>query len=503
MPLFVTTKAAATRHGVFGVEKVPPAIIRGAGFGVAALVEQQSWGPSQALTTPSGFGELLNMVAPPGMNRTNAGYLALIKKGFPTIKFVRVLGSTAVKAAAVINKTGPTALITITLKYEGTEGNSVIITIAAASDGDSNHFNITASVTGASGTYTETLHNYNVSGVGADSALTAADLQRLVLIGSVTKNSAGLPILGSTTCSSGTLGTIDATTYVGVAGTNDKGVAKLEGDKTIDHFFVGDPGNSLRAAVNAGLKAHADLMTDRVAYLNGNSALTAAAAQADVASYRSQRVVYCDPYCYITDDVDATKRLVTTAAFAASVASRLPPSTSIAWKSDVVQAMLGGIVELEAERGEATAANTAAGIATFIREDEGGFTIEAGVTTIAPTTPAKKNLTRTRTGIYIARSVTTSLRGYVDMPNLPVYQQDIVDAITSFLERMKKNGTKDDAVLLPHIRDYAIGDLAAENAQADLDAGDFSVPADIKTSSSMERIFLNANFGETVQISAQ
>ncbi len=499
MPLFVTTKASATRHGVYAVEKVPAALIRGTGFGVACLVEQQSWGPSQVLTTPGGFGELLNLIAPPGMNRTNAGYLALIKKGFPTIRFVRVLGPTAATASAVINKTGPTALVTVTLKYPGTEGNNVVVTSSAASDGDANHFNITATVTGASGTYSETVHNWNVSGVGADTVLSAADLARLVLIGSIAKNSAGVPILAATTCTGGTNGTITASEYVGTAGANDKGIAKLEGDKTIDHFFVGDPGNSLRAATNAGIKAHADLMTDRVGYINGNSAQTAAAAQTDVASYRSQRVVYCDPHVYITDDVDSTKRLVTSAAFAASVASRLPPSTSIAWKSDVVQDMLGGIVELEAERGEATAANTTAGIATFIREDTGGFTIEAGVTTIAPTTPAKKDLTRTRTGIYIARSVTTSLRGSVDMPNLPVYQQDIVDAIQSFLERLKKNGEKEDAVLVPHIRDYSIGDLAAENPQIEQDAGDFSVPADIKTSSSMERIFLNANYGPTVQ----
>lgn len=498
MPLFVTTKAAATRHGVYGVEKIPAALVRATGTGTAALIEQQSWGPSQSLFTGS-LGELLMTFAPPGMNRTNAGYLAMIKKGFPILKVVRVLGSSAVIASATINKTGPTALIVVTLKYAGTEGNNVVITTSAAQDGDANHFNITASVTGASGTYSETVNNWNVSGVGADSALTQAQKNQLRLIGTITKSSAGVPIIGSTTCSGGTNGTIDGTTYVGTAGTGDVGAAKLEGDKTIDHFFTGDPGNSYRAVVNAGLKAHADLMTDRIAYLNGNAANTAAQAQTDVANYRSQRVVYTDPYVYLYDDVDGTKRLVTSAAFAASVASRLPPSTSIAWKSDVVQDMLSGIVELEASRGEATAANTAAGIATFIQEDEGGFTIEADVTSIAPVTPAKKNLTRSRTGIFIARSVQKSLRGSVDMPNLPVYQQDIIDAVTTFLETLKQNGKKDDAVFVPHILDYALGDISADNAQTDLDNGDFSIPADIKTSPGMERIFLNANYGPTVQ----
>lgn len=503
MALFVTTKASATRHGVFAVEKVPPALVTPAGFGTAAIIEQFPWGPAQTLTTPTRRGELLQMIAPAGMSRTGSGYMAVIRKGFPTLKFVRVIDPTAVTASATINKTGPTALIVVTLKYPGTAGNSVSITISAASDGDANHFNITATVTGASGTTSETIHNYNVSGTGADTVLTTADLQRLKLIGSVTKSSAGVPILGSTTCSGGTDGTIDATTYVGTAGSNDKGVAKLEGDKTIDHFFCGDPGNSIRAAVNAGLKAHADYMTDRVAYLNGNSALTVAQAQTDVANYRSQRVVYCDPWAYVYDDVDGTKRLVPTASFAGSVASQLPPSTSIGWKSDVVISMLGGIVELEADRGEATSTNTTAGIATFIREENGGFTIEAGVTTIAPTTPAKKNLTRTRMGHYIARTLTTALRPMTDMPNIPVYQQDVIDAVTGFMQRLKSNAERDDAVLLPHVLNYAIGDISAENTQSELDGGDFSVPLDAKISSSMERIFLNMNFGETVQITAE
>lgn len=503
MALFITTKTEAIRHDVYALEKLTPAVITPTGFGVAVLVEQFSWGPSQTLTTPDTRAQLLNMIAPPGMTRTNPGYLAIIRKAFSRLKFLRVLGSAAVTASAAINKTGPVLLITVALKYPGTEGNSVVITTSAATDGDANHFNITASVTGVSGTTSETIHNWNTSGVGTASSLTAAQLVSLKLIGGITNNSTGVAILGSTTCSGGTNGTVDATTYVGTAGTGDKGLSKLEGDRTIDHVFTADPGNSIRAAVNAGLKAHADLTTDRCVYLNGNSALTSAQARTDAALYQSQRVVYCDPWVYITDDVTLASQLVPSAPFAASVACQLPPSTSIAWKSDIVGTMLGGIVDLESDRGEGAASNTTAGVLTFIREETGGFRIEAAVTTIAPVTPAKKNLSRTRTGIYIARSVKQSLRPMTDMPNLPIYQQNIVDAITGFMEGMKKNATKEDAVFLPHVLDYAIGDLDAENDQADLDAGEFSVPLDAKTSSAMEKIFLNINYGETVSITAE
>lgn len=502
MALFITTKTEANRHDVFALESLPRAVITPVGTGIAALVEQFPWGPSQTLTTPDSRSQMFNSFAPPGMSRTGSGYLAIIRKAFPTLKLLRVLGTGATKASAVINKTGPTALVTVTLKYPGTAGNGVVISIADATDGDANHFNITASVSGASGVTSETIHNWNVSGTGADSELTAAQLSQLKLIGSITKSAAGVPIVGSTTCSGGADGTIGATQYVGTAQTGDAGLAKIEGDRTIRHVFVGDPGNSIRASVNAGLKAHVDLVTDRVAYINGNSAQASADARTDAASYQSQRVVYCDPWVWIKDDVTQALQLVPSAPFAASIASQLPPSTSIAWKGDTVGTMLGGIVDLEADRGDGAGLNTAAGVATFIKEETGGFRIEAGVTTIAPASPTKKNLTRTLTGIYIAASIKQSLRPMTDMPNLPVYQQSIVDAVTGFMERMKKNAAKEDAVFLPHVRDYAIGDLQAENDQADLDAGDFTLPLDAKTSSSMERIFLNINYGETVEITA-
>src|SRR6266849_5236162 len=67
--------------------------------------------------------------------------------------------------------------------------------------------------------------------------------------------------------------------------------------------------------------------------------------------YRSVRTVYTDPWVYVLDDVDGTKRLVPSAPFAASVAAQLSPSTSIAWKDPEVLAMLDAIVDVEFDRG--------------------------------------------------------------------------------------------------------------------------------------------------------
>ena len=499
MAVFVTSTSQARRHGVYAIERMPPATVRATGTGTAVLIDQLPWGPAQTLTYPGDVGTMINTFAPPGFVRTGQGYLALIRKSFPRIGIVRVLGSSAVAAFAHLPDITPTNIVKVTLKYPGTSGNVVTWQVSAADDGNSNHFNLTVSITGVTGTTTDIVHNLNYSGTGADSV---PDLSQALLIGSILKEAAGRPINASGTFGSGTDGTIDATSYVGTAGANDKGVALLEGDSSVDHVFTGDPGNTLRAAVNAGLMAHADLMTDRVVYINGNSGITASAAQTDVASYRSTRVVYCYPWCYINDDSTGAKTLVPSAPFAASVASNLSPSTSIAWKSDEVQALLAGVVDLEFQIGDNAATNSDQGIVTMITEPTGGTTFESGVVTIAPSNPAKRNLTRTRMGHYIARSVVNSLRPYTDSPNVLSNQQDEVEAVDTFMAGLKAN-VKLDANHLPHVVDYSIDDLRAANSASSIAQGQFFIPLSAQTSSAQEKIFLLFQYGETVSVSTQ
>lgn len=443
---------------------------------------------------------LLDMVAPAGMAHSGSGYLSLIRKGWAQpLKFVRVTGSGAAAATCTIEKTGPVDCLTLALKYVGNNGNSVNATISAASDGDANHFNLTVSVVGASGTTTDLVQNLNYSGINADST---PDLTRCLLLGSITKVAAGVPLSGTTAFTGGSDGSITSGEYVGTAGTANKGVALFEADRTIDYLFADDCGGSLRSAVNAGLQAHADLMTDRVAFINGPSGQSAATARTDVANYRSLRAGYVDAWAYILDDVDGTKRLVPSASFAASVAAQLPPSTSIAWKSDVVQKMLAGIVDLEFDRGDGAAANTDAGIITLMRERAGGFTFEAAPNTDMPVNPDKGQLNRTRMGHYIARSIVDSLRTNTDAPNVAAIQQDEIVAVDTFLGQLKKNATT-DPLGLPHIINYAIKDVKTSNAQSDLDNGEFTIDCDIKTSSAQSKIFIGMNFGESTQVSVQ
>lgn len=492
--LIITTRTQATRHGVFAELRTPPAVARAVNPGVACLVDQFPWGPAQQLYTPDTTGDLIQTVAPFGSSHQGAGYLALIRKRYALLKVVRVMAATGTAPATyTVNKTGPAALIVITLKYNGTMGNSVTCQVTTATDGDANHFNIIVQLTGATGTTVDKIENYNVSGTGADTdPTTDPRFPKCALIGTITKSSSGVPIIASGSFSGGTDGTVAASDYVGTEGTGNRGFALLEGDRSIRQFFVGDPGDSFRAAVNAGAYAHAAFMTDRRACINGPSGQTSAAARTDAALYSSRYVSYADPWLWINDDTTGARRLVPPAPFLASLCSLVSPSTSPAWKSPEMGDLLSGIVALEADRGDAAGLNTAAGVCTFIRELSGGFRLEAGVNTCAPADPAAKRITYVSMAIYIASTLTEAFRPMVDGPNVELTQQRMIDTTVNFLQGLKNN-KNNDPEHNPYITDYSIDDLGQFNPANDLSNGDFTLPISVQVDAGMERIFLSFN----------
>jgi hypothetical protein len=491
-PVFVASVSAARRHGVYALERATPPSIRAIGTGVCALCAQLPWGPDQVLVTPSGLKDLYDTIAPAGMDRTWSGYLSLIRKAWPTIKYVRVLGPTAAAAQCALGAN----VALVVARSKGSSGNSLLATVSNASDGDPNHFDLAVSVAGASGVTTDSAKNLNLSGTGLDSVV---DTKRSLLIGRVQKTASGRPPNGTYAFSGGVDGVLNAGAYTGAQGAADRGLALFETDGSIRKVFTDDPGNAMRAAVNGALRAHAESLGDRVAFLNGPQGQSLSDVKTDVSNYRSVRAVYVDPWPYVLDDVDGTKRLVPPAPFAASVAAQLSPSTSIAWKDPKVIAMLGGIVDLEVDRGQGAADNTDQGVATLIREENGGYSLEAGVLTVAPLDPSRRNLTRTQTGDYIAVSFQRSVRAMVDAPNVPLNQDALVLALEVFMDGMKK-AAKTDPNNRPHVLDYAIPPLATVNSDSDTENGNLFLPLDAKTSPAAERIFLSIQFGENARV---
>jgi phage tail sheath protein FI len=493
-PVWVSSPSAARRHAAYAIERTPNAVVQAIGTGVAAMVAQLPWGPDGSkVTTPSGSKDMIYTFAPPGMDHTGSGYLSMIGKGWPTLKVVRALGAAATQAAAPLGN-----IVTAVAKYNGAAGNSLVGTVSIAGDGNPNHFRLVVQVVGPSGSTSETYDNLDYSGTAVDSR---PNFSSSYLLGGITKQNSGRPQNGTYTFSGGNDGVPNALSYTGTPGTGNAGIAALEGDQSIRHVFVDDPGAATRQAVNAALLQHVQAMGDRCAYINGNQGQALAAVAADVSNYRSARVVYVDPWVYVLDDVTGTKHLVPGASFAASVAAQLSPSTSIAWKDPEVIAMLSGIEDLEFDRGNGAADNTDQGVATLIREQNGGFTFEAGVLTVAPLDPARRNHTRTRMGDYAAVSMVRSSRSFIDAPNVPSNQQAVVHMVQAFMDKLV--AAKDsDPNHTPHCLAYDIPPLGTFNTQDDLDNGMLTVPVDMKTSSGIERLFYSILFGESVQVKA-
>ncbi len=492
--LFITSTSQATRHGVYAVDRAPPPAIRASGTTVSAIVEMFPWGPDGVVYESAGTKDFIETFCPGGADRTGAGYLTVTGKAWPSLKIVRVVGTDADYATASV----ASGNITLTAKYKGDLGSSLVWYTEAATDGDMNHFNLRVVLDNALGTTEDKFENLNYSGTGDDSA---PSFEGRFLIGAITKNSPTTVAPDQGTFTGGTDGTINSAAYVGTEGAADVGIALLETDKTIDAVMTADPGNALRAAVNAGLAAHADYMTDRVAFINGDSGMTANDARTDVADYRSYRVCYQDVWAYRRDDVDGTERLVPPAPFAASVAANLSPSTSFSWKSTTAQRLMSSITKLETNRGNAAYGNELAGINTLQREEGGGYTFECAVVTAAPQNPAKKKFKRTRMGHYMAKAVVSSLREYVDSPNVPQNQSAEELAVFDFLDGLKANASR-DANSLPHILDFAMHPREDFNDATTVANGEFTIASDVTISSDQEKIYFSLQYGETVRVSA-
>ena len=497
-PLFYSSVAAiGQNHGVFGIQQPPPQSIVPNGTGVVAMVSQMAWGPSSgdtdALYQTTGQQDFLNTFFPLGMDRSKSGYLMEISGAWPTLIAVRVAGVGASRASSTLG--GP---VTAQAKWPGTEGNKITLTVAAASDGNTNHFNLTASVSNTAGTTSETFYNLNNTATGA---IALPDLTNAHLLGSLTVNTNTRPTNGTYTLSGASDGSaIAASDYLGTQGGGEpnKGFALLEGNESIRHVWVDDPGSSLRSAVNTGLMNHVNYLQDRTGYICGPSGQSPSAVQTDVLNYVSTNIVYVDPWVYVNDD-SGTKQLVPSNFLGASLGSNASPSTSFAWRNLILRKFLGTVVGLETNRGSTKAANTALGISTIIPYKGGGFCFEAAKVTANASSQAQGNWTRTQMGIYIASSVEDALNSDVDQPNVLLNQQEIMGAVDTFLADLKKNQNVNPNTA-PYIKDYVLQTIGAANTDASLDQGNFIIAASVKIGSSTERIVFSITYGESVTI---
>src|SRR4051812_23648427 len=114
MTVFVTSTSSVSRHGAFAIERQPPAALRAQGTGVALLLAQFPWGPDQlSVYEPTSIADRSYTLAPPGMSRTGSGYLSTIRRAFPTLKSIRVLGTAAAIATCNLQNAVPATIAVV------------------------------------------------------------------------------------------------------------------------------------------------------------------------------------------------------------------------------------------------------------------------------------------------------------------------------------------------------------------------------------------------------
>jgi len=487
MPLFTANTAAVQQPGVFLIEVAAPTVIDGVAGGYVGLAFQGEWGPVQTLYIPTSGGDMMNTYFPAGSAHTSTGYYAVMRRKATPWAMVRVLGTGYASATYNLQDAVPANVMLLTAKYPGTLGNSITATVAAATDGVANHFNLTVTLTNATtGSTTETYTNLQTIAPAILPVLTSSNLlASATLVGTPTTR----PVNGTFTLAGGSAGAA-----VGAADYNTA-FTQLATSGLIRVKCVDDCGDTIRAAVNAFLQASVDATTNCMAVLQGSPTNALAAAITDVATYRDDRVIYCGSWVNVLDD-NGTVQQSPFSTFVASAIVNLEPQQSHAWWDDRVTTYYNGIASipntiLNTNDDGTKNQCTTNGICLPVRLDSGKYAALHDRTT-SLTTSKLFSVTR-RLKDYYGLSIKAGIPGWVNGPNTGDQQRALKITIDDFMNREQIKGRNTG---------YTI-DTKSGNTASSIALGQFVVIVNATTPAPMEKIFIMMNVGPTVVIAVQ
>ncbi len=484
MPLFIDNEAQADSAGVWALEQTPARTIDEISLGYVGLVGQFEWGPKQAIDTPDDGVDFLNTFAPAGAPRASSGYYAVMQRRGFTKKIVRVLGSGSAAATATLAGTGGN--VTATAKYHGTLGNSIAIAISAATDGTSTKRNITVTLTDAiTGTTTEIYENQANTAHAID--VTASKLlASLATTGAITV----WPANGS--LSAGSNGSAAASSdYLGTPGAADKGLALFENDPDVRVVVVDDCGSSLRAAVNDGLAAHAQLQRDRIAVVQVGEPTDdwATVKAAYDAALKIDRVIPIPGWLGARDD-GGVERTTPAATFAATALVNLQPQESHAWRDDSVTKYYAGATRIIA--GFSSASRTVRAEAQKLGLCIPVLTGKGKVTFLHDRTGAGTFAVTRRVTDFLALAIVPATDPWTNGPNVAEQNREIKAAIEIFCGQQVDKG-----------RLVAFETDTSMNTALTLGAGLWTIAIKGRSPAPREKILLKFNVGPQVEITTE
>lgn len=263
-------------------------------------------------------------------------WAALQGKSFGILYVVRAAAAAAVAASFALEAAAGgagTPILTITASSVGTWGNDVGWKVAAASDGDANHFNLSIQIYGKTFLY----ENIDVSGTNDNTAIVVDNDDAVPIV--LTKLAAGRPVnsvptvdgadangytkLGQVvagfTAVAGTDGVIADTDFTGTG----KGMEIINSTLGINTCFVAGRSNT---AIKAKILALCPTANLRL-WLScpDSETIGLAAAVTEVGTLRDRRLAYVFNHTYITDPVTGLQMVEEPVARMASVLSQIDP----------------------------------------------------------------------------------------------------------------------------------------------------------------------------------
>lgn len=417
-------------------------------------------------------------------------------------------------AATAANATAGVAVLRIVWKYPGTLPNTAgSVATSAASNGDANSFDLTATLTNSkTGSTVEKWTNLkdfttvalpsNMNGgrstVSPSTVANSYLVDKVLLLGTP----AARPGNATWTPSNGSNGgTIAGTDY-------DAGCTALASQDNILVVTADDCGDSIRADVNAAIYAHVLAKTDRFGFLSlsqGDSWATVKGSSGNgVGVYRHKLIKYF-PWVNVRD-IDGVEQKSPGASFAATATANLDPNEPDAWWDEKVTEYFTGISSLDSstfDPGDETIQGDATdgGIALFIKLDSGRYALLHDRTT-SLTVSERFGMTQ-KLRRQMARELKVGLAPWTNGPNDDASQRAVARAMTRYFADRARRGwvAVQTKAYLDTYPMWAIGEAMftvdgdAGNTADTVAAGEYAVAANVVTPSVMEKLLVLFNVG--------
>lgn len=504
-PFFTTNDADVTQlEGVYIKETLPPATVRETSLNTVGVFGTTLKGPTGRavnITSESRFIDVFGGGYLSGVLVNNV-WKSILNKGFSNLYVARVFAAAAVTASFTLESAaggGGTQVLRIDASSVGAWGNSLKWKVQAATDAVSNHFDllIQDTITGKIWTYK------NIDIVSGDNTLTVVGTDdarpvTLTKLASTRPNNSAASTDGADTDGYTSLGQV-VSGYVSVAGADgtvgdsdyfgtSKGLNLLA---TLKDVAIVYPAEYTSANLKAQIKTFAAASSDRL-FITGAASETTdvSTAVSDVASYRSDRIIYAYNHAYTVDPVTGTEILTRPESWMACILSNT--DVDIHPGEQDTKRFLAGISRIynnSLQRADYIALRTA-GISAM-ETDLGDPVFVSGVVT--DLTPGKTEITRRRMADFLQLSVAFSLRFHVKKKNTEARRTAIAGTLKGFLSGLKRAGRV--------VEDFDI-DMDILNTPADTAAGIQRILMRVRLVPHMLSIVLTTEIGTGVTVTS-